>query len=139
LTRRQLQWWDERDIISPAQQDRRRIYSSSDVIAMMVIADLRRKGFSLQKIRVIVRSVRRQIERRLDLLLAGESEVYLMTDGQHSYLADQPPRVVELLKTSSKPLILVSVSDHADRLAQYQQQLARRNRNRDEQNQLKLF
>ena len=45
VTFRQLQWWDERKIISPGQQGHRRLYAVSDAIGMMVIAELRRKGF----------------------------------------------------------------------------------------------
>src|SRR6516165_4332600 len=48
---RQLQWWDERSVVSPRQEGHRRVYLSQEVVEVSVIAELRRKGFSLQKIR----------------------------------------------------------------------------------------
>lgn len=117
---RQLQWWDERKVISPQQQGHRRVYVSSDVIGMMVIAELRRKGLSLQRIRPIVRSLRREIERRLNELLTGQSELYILTDGNSSFVEDQPARIIDLLKSSSKPLSLVSVGDQVKRLTEFQ-------------------
>ena len=104
---RQLQWWDERKIISPRQEGHRRLYADSDVIAMMAIAELRRKGLSLQKIRRMVRPVRREIERKLNQLRSGESEMYLITDGKTSQFEHESTRIIELLKNSRTPLALV--------------------------------
>src|SRR5215468_9049608 len=47
---RQLQWWDERNVVSPRQDGHKRIYMTEEVVEISVIAELRRKGFSLQKI-----------------------------------------------------------------------------------------
>ena len=44
---RQLQWWDERRVVSPAQDNHKRLYQPDQVIEVSVIAELRRKGFSL--------------------------------------------------------------------------------------------
>jgi len=121
VTLRQLQWWDERRIISPRQQGHRRWYVVSDVIGMMVIGELRRKGLSLQKIRRLVRPVRREVERRLDQLLSGKSELYLLSDGTSSHFEDQPARIIERLKNSRKGLAVVCLSDMGKRLADFQQ------------------
>src|SRR5256885_14413102 len=48
---RQLQWWDERKVVSPRHEGHKRIYLAEEVIEISLIAELRRKGFSLQKIR----------------------------------------------------------------------------------------
>ena len=135
---RQLQWWDERQIISPRQEGHRRVYEASDVVGMMVIAELRRKGFSLQKIRRIMRPVRREIERKLDELMGPASSLYLLTDGNSSHLEGQPARIIELLKNSRKPLALVSICDLAKRVAEYRATVAAGNRLLAK-NQLKLF
>ena len=121
VTLRQLQWWDERKIISPGQQGHRRLYAVSDVIGMMVIGELRRKGFSLQKIRRLTQPVRREVKRRLDDLLNGKAELYLLTDGTSSHFENQPAQIVERLKDSRKPLTVVSISDMGKRLADFQQ------------------
>ena len=44
---RQLQWWDERKVISPRKDDRRRIYVPEQVLELLRVAALRRKGLSL--------------------------------------------------------------------------------------------
>jgi len=46
---RQLQWWDERKVVSPRQDGHKRVYVPEEVVEISVIAELRRKGFSLQK------------------------------------------------------------------------------------------
>lgn len=139
VTLRQLQWWDERKIISPRQQGHRRLYVVSDVIGMMVIGELRRKGLSLQKIRRLVRPVRREVERRLDQLLSGKSELYLLSDGTSSHFEDQPARIIERLKNSRKPLAVVSISDMGKRLADFQQPGRCREADLRGKPQLKLF
>ena len=48
---RQLQWWDERNVVSPRQEGHRRVYLPREVVKVSVIAELRRKGLSLKKIR----------------------------------------------------------------------------------------
>jgi len=121
VTLRQLQWWDERGIFSPQQEGRRRLYESSGAIAMMVIAELRRKGVSLQKIRRLTRTIRREIDRRQKELIAGKPEVFLLTDGKGTHFEDDPARVIDLLKRSRKPFLLISISDQARRMAEFRQ------------------
>src|SRR5260370_11583012 len=43
---RQLQWWDERNAVSPRQDGHKRIYMAEEVVEISLIAELRRKGFS---------------------------------------------------------------------------------------------
>ena len=87
----------------------------------------------------MVRPVRREIERKLNQLLSGESELYLITDGKTSQFEHESTRIIELLKNSRSPLALVSMSDMAKRLAEFE--ATARNRNPDDQpkQQLKLF
>ena len=63
---RQLQWWDERKVVSPRQDGHKRIYLPEEVVEISVIAELRRKGFSLQKIRRVMRFLQRDMGRRLE-------------------------------------------------------------------------
>src|SRR2546428_9968390 len=78
---RQLQWWDERKVVSPRHEGHKRIYLPQEVIEITVIAELRRKGFSLQKIRRVLRFLQREMGRRLGDVLAAESDLHLVTDG----------------------------------------------------------
>jgi DNA-binding transcriptional MerR regulator len=113
---RQLQWWDERRLVSPRHQGHQRRYRPQDVLEVTVIAELRRKGFSLQKIRRIVRVLEREMGRRLGEVLSGVSDLHLLTDGRSVYLEDRQERVIDLLKNSRQPMFLVCVSDQMRRL-----------------------
>jgi tRNA G46 methylase TrmB len=81
-----------------------------------MIAELRRKGFSLQKIRRVLRFLQREMGKRLADVLAGNSNLHLLTDGKSIYLEDQQERILDLLKNARQPMFLVSVSDQVRRL-----------------------
>jgi DNA-binding transcriptional MerR regulator len=113
---RQLQWWDERKVVSPRHAAHKRIYLPEEVVEITVIAELRRKGFSLQKIRRVLRFLHKETERRLHEVLSGESNLHLVTDGKSIYLEDSNDRIVDILKNARQPMFLVCVSDQARRL-----------------------
>jgi DNA-binding transcriptional MerR regulator len=113
---RQLQWWDERRVVSPRHEGHKRVYSPAEVIEVTVIAELRRKGFSLQKIRRVLRFLQREMGRRLSDVLDAESALHLLTDGRTIYLEDQEARIIDLLKNARQPMFLVCVTDQVRRL-----------------------
>jgi DNA-binding transcriptional MerR regulator len=114
---RQLQWWDERNVVSPRQDGHRRVYLPHEVIEVSVIAELRRKGFSLQKIRRVLRFLQKDMGKRLSDALAAQSEIHLLTDGKSIYLEETPDRIIDLLKNARQPMFLVSVTDQVRRLS----------------------
>src|SRR5260370_42203844 len=95
---RQLQWWDERKVVSPRHEGHRRVYFAAEVIEITVIAELRRKGVSLQKIRRVLRFLQKEIGRKLPQVLAPTSLPPLVTDRNSIYLADQHERIIDILK-----------------------------------------
>src|ERR1700744_4485192 len=97
---RQLQWWDERNVVSPRQEGHRRVYLPQEVVEVSVIAELRAKGFSLQTIRRVLRFLQQEMGKRLADAVASNSDMHLVTDGKHIYLEEQPDRVIELLKNA---------------------------------------
>ena len=113
---RQLQWWDERKVVSPRHEGHKRIYLAEEVVEITVIAELRRKGFSLQKIRRVLRFLQREMGRRLAEVMSTDSRLHLLTDGKSIYLEDQQDRIIDLLKNARQPMFLVCVSDQAKRL-----------------------
>ncbi|MFB3778843.1 MAG: MerR family transcriptional regulator [Bryobacteraceae bacterium] len=113
---RQLQWWDEKHVVSPRHRGHRRMYTAEEVLEVTVIAELRRKGFSLQKLRRVLRYLQKDMGRRLSDVLAGESDLHLLTDGRSIFLEDRQERVIDILKNARQPMFLVCVSDHARRL-----------------------
>ncbi len=113
---RQLQWWDERNVVSPRQDGHKRIYMPEEVVEISVIAELRRKGFSLQKIRRVLRFLQKDMGKRLNEALSASSEVHLLTDGKTIFMEDAPGRIVDLLKNARQPMFLVCVTDQVRRL-----------------------
>jgi DNA-binding transcriptional MerR regulator len=111
-----LQWWDERNVVSPRQDGHKRIYSQAEVVEIAVIAELRRKGFSLQKIRRVLRFLQKDVGKRLSEAIASTTDVHLLTDGKSIYLEEAPNRVIDLLKNARQPMFLVCVSDQVRRL-----------------------
>jgi DNA-binding transcriptional MerR regulator len=122
---RQLQWWDERKVVSPRHEGHRRVYFAAEVIEITVIAELRRKGFSLQKIRRVLRFLQREMGKRLSEVLQSSSDLHLVTDGKSIYLEDQHDRIIDILKNARQPMFLVSVSDQARRLTEVDRKPAR--------------
>ena len=116
MSLRQLQWWDEKKVVSPHHEGHKRVYSSEEVIEITVIAELRRKGFSLQKIRRVLRFLQREMGKRLSEVLENQSDLHLVTDGKSIYLEDQHERIIDILKNAKQPMFLVCVSDQVRRL-----------------------
>jgi len=115
---RQLQWWDERKVVSPRHEGHKRVYSAEEVIEITVIAELRRKGFSLQKIRRVLRFLQKEMDRRLGDVMQAESDLHLVTDGKSIYLEDENERIIDILKNARQPMFLVCVTDQVRRLAE---------------------
>jgi len=115
---RQLQWWDERKVVSPRHEGHKRIYASEEVIEITVIAELRRKGFSLQKIRRVLKFLQREMGKRLAEVLDQSSDLHLVTDGKTIYLEEQQEKIIDILKNAKQPMFLVCVTDQVRRLGQ---------------------
>lgn len=111
VTARQLQWWDERGVIKPERQGHRRLYSMENVMAMAVICELRRKGFSLQGVRKVMRFLDREFGKGLAEIVGRNSDVHLLTDGKHLYLETSARQIVDILKNSSQPILGICLSD----------------------------
>lgn len=119
ITPRQLQWWDERGIVVPARAGRRRLYSVDDLAEIAVLLEMRRKGFSLQRMRKIMRFLEREFSRRLGDTVRRGSDYHLLTDGKNIFLEDSAKRVVDVLKNCRQPVFSICLSDtvrqvHAD-------------------------
>ncbi|HWQ54565.1 MAG TPA: MerR family transcriptional regulator [Bryobacteraceae bacterium] len=112
---RQLQWWDERGAISPRQENKRRVYSAREVMEILIVAALRRKRLSLQKIRRILRLLRRELARAPGSI--GGSRLWLLTDGAAAYLEEHPERILDRLAEARQAMYLVCLSDQAQRIA----------------------
>jgi DNA-binding transcriptional MerR regulator len=111
ITPRQLQWWDERGIVVPAREGHRRLYSMEDLAEVAVICELRRRGFSLQRVRKVMRFLQREFSKRLAETVSGASEYHLLTDGKTLYLETSARQIVDILKNARQPMLSVCLTD----------------------------
>src|ERR1700746_1996208 len=111
ITARQLQWWDERGIVVPARQGHRRVYSFEDLTEVAVICELRRRGFSLQRVRKVIRFLQKEFSKRLAETVSGSSEYHLLTDGRTLYLETSAQQILDILKNARQPMLAICLSD----------------------------
>ena len=115
LTARQLQWWDTRQLLSATVASRRtsaggfteRRYSPLELYELIALADLRRRGFSVQKIRTVLETLQAQFGVRLYDALGDSGKVTLLTDGREIYARTQTGEFFNLLRSPGQPLLVV--------------------------------
>jgi DNA-binding transcriptional MerR regulator len=115
LSARQLQWWDARKVIKPSVATRRtaaggyteRRYSPVDLFELLVLADLRRSGLSVAKIRQLLDTLRRRFGIRLFDALGGGGSITLLTDGKEIYARSDTGQFFNVLRAPSQPLLVV--------------------------------
>lgn len=116
ISPRQLQWWDEQGIVVPARDGHKRSYSIDDLAEVAILCELRERGFSLQKIRSVIRFLQKELGKRLVETVVAAAEYHLLTDGRHIYLEDSARGVVDLLKNARQPMLTVCLSDAIQRV-----------------------
>ena len=118
ITARQLQWWDERGIVAPARKGHCRIYNWDELVTVAVICQLRRRGFSLQRMRKVIKFLQQEFGTNLAATVgaSSESEYHLLTDGTHLYLRTSARQVVDLLKNARQAMFDICLSDEVRRV-----------------------
>jgi DNA-binding transcriptional MerR regulator len=116
ITARQLQWWDESGIVVPAREGHKRFYSMDDLAEVAVLCELRQRGFSLQRVRKVMRFLQREVGKRLVETVSDGAEYHLLTDGRNLYLEDSAHAVINILKNSKQPILSVCLTDTVQRL-----------------------
>ena len=113
LSARQLQWWDANRIFLSAIASRRttsggfteRRYSPVDVLELVALGDLRRRGFTPAVLKQMMDTLRDYFRRRLSEALDDAGEVRLLTDGRGLFLRTTQGHVFDLLADPTQPLI----------------------------------
>lgn len=116
ITARQLQWWDEQRIVAPAREGHRRVYNWDELVTVAVICQLRRRGFSLQRMRKVITFLQKEFGTNLAAAVQAASEYHLLTDGKHLYLRTSARQVVDLLKNARQPMFDICLSDEVRRV-----------------------
>lgn len=116
---RQLQWWDEKRVVIARHVGHRRIYQTADAVDVALIAELRGRGISLQRIRRILTDCQKQISRLVDDNgnQINDGAIWLVVDsatkmarGSISIFTDSG-RVLDFLKEQNNGQHLISLTD----------------------------
>ena len=114
LTARQLQWWDARRLFKPAVAPQRtdaggfteRRYTPLDVLELQVLADLRRRGFSIPRLRRLLSTLREVFGVRLYEAIGEGGPMTLFIGGDQLYARTNDGRLFNL-EQPSQPLLMV--------------------------------
>jgi DNA-binding transcriptional MerR regulator len=113
ISLRQLQWWDEANVVSPLQSEHRRIYRFDETVLTMLVAGLRSRGISLQRVRRLLPSLKKGAE------LATLGNVYLVTDGRSALLEHVEELVISACVEASSGVFVISLGDITGLIREY--------------------
>jgi DNA-binding transcriptional MerR regulator len=113
LTARQLQGWDASRVFPSAISPRRtnaggfteRRYSPVDLVELVVLADLRRRGFTPADLKQLMDTLRAYFRRRLSETLDDAGELRLLTDGRRLFLRTREGHLFDVLVDPTQPLV----------------------------------
>ena len=114
LTARQLQWWDSRRVFAPAVSTQRtdaggfteRRYTPLDVLELQVLGDLRRRRFSIPRLRRLLSTLRDVFGVRLYEAIGDGGPMTLYIKGDRLYARMADGRIFDL-DEPAQPLLMV--------------------------------
>lgn len=115
LSARQLQWWDTRRVFKPSVPSHRteaggyteRRYTSIELLELMVLADLRRRGFTIARIRKLIAVLRARFKVRLFEAIEGGGPITLFIDGDQIFARTEAGDLYNVLDDASQPLLML--------------------------------
>ena len=125
LSARQLQVWDAGGLLAPTVRPHRtpaggyteRRYTPIELFELLVLADLRRRGFSIPQLRRILDVLKQQFNHRLFDATGGGGSVQLLTDGREIYARTASGAFFNLLNMPSQPLLVVGDEEKLKQLS----------------------
>jgi DNA-binding transcriptional MerR regulator len=114
LSARQLQWWDSRRLFLPAVAPQRteaggyteRRYTPLDVLELQALADLRRRGFSIPRLRHLLDTLRDVFRVRLYEAIGDGGALTLFIGGDRIYARTQDGQLFNM-DAPTQPLLMV--------------------------------
>jgi DNA-binding transcriptional MerR regulator len=115
LSARQLQLWDESGLLSPAIPSHKtarggyteRRYTPIEFFELLVLGDLRHRGFTVHQLHTIVNALQSQFSMRLFDATGGGEHVQLLTDGREIYARTASGAFYNLLNAPDQPMLVV--------------------------------
>jgi DNA-binding transcriptional MerR regulator len=118
LTARQLQWWDGHGIFAPSIGTKptaaggftERRYSLVEVLELQVLADLRRRGFTAQNIRLLLDALRTRFGIRLYDAVEGGA-LRLFTDSRDVIARTEAGQFFSMVRSPGQPVMMLGEDD----------------------------
>jgi DNA-binding transcriptional MerR regulator len=115
LTARQLQWWAKANLFPPAVESHKteaggfteRRYTPIELLELMVLSDLRRKGFTVARIRKLLLVLKTRFKTRLYDAIEGGGPVTLFIDGENIYARNDAGDLFSILDNAAQPLMMM--------------------------------
>ena len=115
LTARQLQWWAQKKFFPATVASHKteaggfteRRYSPIELLELMVLADLRRKGFTVARIRKLLQVLKTRFKTRLYDAIEGGGPVTLYIDGENIYAKTESGDLFSILDNAAQPLMMM--------------------------------
>jgi len=115
LTARQLQLWDESRLVASAIPPRRTVaggyterrYTPIELFELLVLADLRHRGFTMPQLHAMVNILRDEFRTRIFEATGGGGHLQLLTDGREIYAKTSAGEFFNVLKAPTQPLLVV--------------------------------
>jgi DNA-binding transcriptional MerR regulator len=105
-----------------------RRYSPVDLFELAVLADLRRNGLSVNKLRLLLDTLRKRFGVRLFDAIGGGGAITLLTDGVEIYARTENGHFFNLLRAPAQPLLVVGNQETLKELKLRMRSKARRKR-----------
>jgi DNA-binding transcriptional MerR regulator len=115
LSARQLQWWHARGLFKPSVAPQRtdaggfteRRYTPVELLELMVLADLRRRGFTIPGIRRLLDVLRSRFKVRLFEAIEGGGPITLLMDGDQIFARTHSGDIYNVLQNPTQPLLML--------------------------------
>ncbi len=115
LTARQLQRWDRSGLVRPAIPSHptaagghtERRYTPIELFELLVLADLRQRGFSIAQLHAVIEALARHFGVRLFEATGGSGLLQLLTDGREIYARTAQGEFFNVLEVPTQPMLVV--------------------------------
>ena len=115
LTARQLQWWAQSRFFPSTVPSHKteaggfteRRYTPIELLELMVLADLRRKGFTVARIRKLLLVLKTRFKTRLYEAIEGGGPVTLYIDGENIFAKNEEGDLFSILDNAAQPLMMM--------------------------------
>ena len=93
-----------------------RLYTVSQALFVIVVAELRRRGLSFQRLRRLSVVLRQMLSDHGIDEWHSSPGAFILTDGRQIQFADSPNKTCELVSNFSRPIVCINLASCLDRI-----------------------